>query len=785
MPAITTSACLSATITAALSLGSAAALAKGPPQLPPGHSKNIGISVLSSAPDQVSGGDARIAIEAPPGQRKKLSLTLNGEPVDLGRVEGGQRRIESVIEGLERGDNELNLSHERFGQVQTLTLTNHPITGPIFSGPQQSPFICMTPHEFGIEPQVDSEDPPGFKVYNDAGDTVIGYSTNCSIEPFITYSYRTTDGEWRDWPEDGERPDDLAQTETIDGNTVDFVVRVERGTINRFIYSYAMLVDPDRIGDDEDGPDTSRWNQRLVYQFQGGVAIGHTQGEWAQRLAMNEDVLGLGHAIAYSTGNSTDVHYNLQLGGETALMTKERFIERYGVPDYTLGLGGSGGAIQQYVYGQNHPDLLDAAIPQRSYPDMVTQTIHVGDCELLEHYMDATDRNNPFWQVTDNRSLLVGLNATNFLGNPFYDVQRALGFAAAPGMTECVPAWRGLSPLVLNPNFGSVPEMQRWAPQSDIADIEWTHMDDLRNIYGVGDDGYARRAVDNVGVQYGLKAFRNGEIGAEQFLKVNAKVGGWKPSDEAVQEGFPFIGDPTPANFDPWSRRNMMLSDSNEPAPRHEGNLEAIRSLYETGMIFHGDIEIPILDIRDYMEPILDMHNAHQSFATRQRIRNEMGTAEHQKIWFSGIGPRPYPGSQFNMTLRALKVMDEWMGNILRNPKQSIAKNRPEAAVDTCFGYQGDIIAAGKNVWSGILDDGGEGACTREFPVYTTSRIEAGGPITGDVFKCQLKPVSEALNDGTYGSHSFTPEQVERLQAIHPEGVCDYDRPSAGRPASL
>jgi len=104
------------------------------------------------------------------------------------------------------------------------------------------------------------------------------------------------------------------------------------------------------------------------------------------------------------------------------------------------------------------------------------------------------------------------------------------------------------------------------------------------------------------------------------------------------------------------------------------GNLEAIRSLYETGIIFHGDIEMPILDIRDYMEPILDMHNAHQSFATRQRILNEMGTAEHQTIWFSGIGPEPYPGSQFNMRLRALKVMDEWMGNILRDPKQRIVK---------------------------------------------------------------------------------------------------------------
>jgi hypothetical protein len=57
----------------------------------------------------------------------------------------------------------------------------------------------------------------------------------------------------------------------------------------------------------------------------------------------------------------------------------------YDVPLYTVGVGGSGGGIQQYIYAQNHPGLIDAAIPQYAYPDMVTQVVHVADCELLEH----------------------------------------------------------------------------------------------------------------------------------------------------------------------------------------------------------------------------------------------------------------------------------------------------------------------------------------------------------------------------------------------------------------
>ena len=114
-----------------------------------------------------------------------------------------------------------------------------------------------------------------------------------------------------------------------------------------------------------------------------------------------------------SSGLRTNTHYNLQLGGETALMLKEHFIEDHGVPLYTVGVGGSGGAIQQYVYAQNHPGLLDAAIPQYSYSDMVTQTIHVGDCELLEHYFDSTDRTNPKWQNVLNRRAIQGLNASS------------------------------------------------------------------------------------------------------------------------------------------------------------------------------------------------------------------------------------------------------------------------------------------------------------------------------------------------------------------------------------
>src|SRR5690606_24028735 len=114
----------------------------------------------------------------------------------------------------------------------------------------------------------------------------------------------------------------MATTTTTDGATVDFVIRWERGTINRFIYSIAMLAPTSQ----SDAPDLSAWNKRLVYSFQGGVGIGHYQGNPSRSALFYDYGLANGYAVVYSTANKTGEHYNLQLGGETAIMVKDRFV---------------------------------------------------------------------------------------------------------------------------------------------------------------------------------------------------------------------------------------------------------------------------------------------------------------------------------------------------------------------------------------------------------------------------------------------------------------------------
>lgn len=760
------------------------------------------LKVLSSPAEWVSGGDARIEVSAANVAADEIELWLDGArlttPMTISATSTGAR-LEGVVEGLADGSNTLQARHA--GKVlASLELVNHPITGPMFSGPQQTPFVCAGPRRFNREPLVDSTDPTHFAV-RDAGGATIGYSRDCTLDAWTEYVYMpvggTTTGHYKPLPGDGSRPADMATTTLLDGREVDFVVRIERGTINRFIYQYYMLAP---LGEDPDSPDTSHWNGRLIYSFQGGVGFGHYQGD--QQNVADPGALGKGYAIAYSTGTRTSVHYNLVLGGETAMMTKERFVERYGVPLYTVGTGASGGAIQQYVYAQNHPGLIDAAIPTQNYPDMVGQIPHVGDCELLEYYMDVTDYTNPAWgpATVKNRTWLVGMNAEDSVANPLYPFMQVLAGAGvpiggAPGATECRVAWLGLTAGAINPNFDADGVMAKAGdrmPPEAFQGVQFSHYDDARNVYGVGADGYPRSTWDNVGVQYGLKAMLDGNITPDQFLDLNLKVGGWKRPGQMTAEGFPYNGTGSgeqakvmadPSYFDPWSSRNMNRWDPatpDVPARRSHADVEAIQAAYESGLVFRGRIEVPIINWHPYLEHKLDMHNVHQAFAARKRILNEMGDAGHQVIWFTETRGAP---STFDQRPMALEVMDEWMANIRANPAAGIAANRPAKAVDSCFDIDGSVLAAGEGVWGGILDTQPKGACTLAFPIYSTSRMVAGGPIEGGVFKCALKPVDAALADGTYGSWTPNFVQLNRLYAIFPEGVCDWSKPDQGRPS--
>ncbi|HET8590535.1 MAG TPA: DUF6351 family protein, partial [Nakamurella sp.] len=630
--------------------------------------------------------------------------------------------------------------------------------GPIApDNPRQQPFACVTQLTALGEPVVDNHAGIGHPV-TDAQGTVVGYSADCGAPTRVDYFYRAIgdDPTAALHPYDVAHPPSDVATTTVRGRSVPFIVRYERGTINRFIYSIALLAPHPGAGHTK-RPDLSGWNRDLVFYFIGGTGVGHTQAHDGNALRAVQEpgeqtgalaLLSRGYAVINSTGAATATTYNLQLTGETARMVKRQFVETYGHPRYTFGLGGSGGAVQQFVYAQNDPSLLDALIPIQPFPDMITQVNPVGDCELLEYYMDVVDAQvngtgtvDPKWTTWADRQLVIGLH-----GIDGYPTHNAIASSAGPGSDVCLEEWRGAIPLFFNPLWGATTE-------GSFADIDPAvlattpigYFDDLLPIFGAipGTD-IARSTFNNVGVQYGLRALQRGQITVAEFLNLNAHIGGWKPRQDMVEPGWPYQGDPTPDNIDPWSSRNGTAAEHLAPgdvAPRSTGSLAAMQNAYRAGLVFHGDIDLPIIIIEPYLEPELNEHASREPFAVRERLIAARGNADNLAIWMLGSDSEE---QETTAVLRALDLQTQWLDT----------HRRPAAVQDACFDDSGGLIAEGRDVFDGeisadgsqvLADTANGGPCTQAYPIYGDARTEAGEHVADSVFACQLQPVDRAL----------------------------------------
>jgi hypothetical protein len=115
-----------------------------------GSNQGLDIVTLSSRPDIVSGGTVLVRIS---GSGKMalsdVAVFLNGQDVTTAfQPEAGGRSLLGLVGGLNLGKNNLTAKtidkHNQPYLSAHLTLTNYPITGPIFSGPHEKPFYCMT-----------------------------------------------------------------------------------------------------------------------------------------------------------------------------------------------------------------------------------------------------------------------------------------------------------------------------------------------------------------------------------------------------------------------------------------------------------------------------------------------------------------------------------------------------------------------------------------------------------------------------------------------------------------
>ena len=172
-----------------------------------------------------------------------------------------------------------------------------------------------------------------------------------------------------------------------------------------------------------------------------------------------------------------------------------------------------------------------------------------------------------------------------------------------------------------------------------------------------------------------------------------------------------------------------------------------------------------MIDVRHYLDDQLNMHHSFASMALRLRLLEGSGKSNNHLIW---VAEPP-----FDPTELALATIDAWLSG-----------GKPDNASDRCLDAEGGLIASGDDVWNGSWNGLDTGACLQRFPAFQSPRDAAGGPLTGDVFKCHTKEVNVALRDGTYGEVDMQP-YANHLAQVFPNGVCDYPRGDAGRPGRI
>ncbi|WP_440056919.1 DUF6351 family protein (plasmid) [Pseudoalteromonas sp. T1lg65] len=643
-------------------------------------------------------------------------------------------------------------------------------TQNLYSGPNQYPFYCMT-RESGLgQPVVDNQDGDGVAVY--AGEQIIGYSKDCSTPTRIDYYYQN----------DAGQVVKASSTESlrrlIRNMTPELIFRVEQGTINRFIYTLVMPIAANEIGD---RLAQSQWNKRLIYQFNGGSGIGYRQGRQSAKRVITRQLEQLqhGYAVISSSGNKTSYTYNMLLAEDTARRVKKQFTSLYGEPLYTVGVGGSGGGLAQYLIAQNSTGILDGLIPLYSYPDMVTQTTYALDCDLLNNYFTFRADDKKAWHDWTRRRHLEGMNAVNdfpqragFL-QPLNQLMAGFVPSFPDGNSECINGYFGLSTFINNPRQGF---LRAFFTEPVVEQTHWSYWQDMQHVFGTDQHGMGLSTWDNVGVQYGLEALKQQQITIDEFLDINKKVGSWKPQQQMQQEeiALPF-GNKLPLWLTLWGNHNIT-----EPvdgvAPRHEGSIQAMRQAYRSGQVFIGTVDLPIIDARHYLENELDMHHMSASFYSRLRLQQANGHSNNHVIWVAH--------KDYNPTQLAFEAMDQWLMNLNNNPTLTVSEAKPQMLTDTCFNNLGEVIAAGAKVYDGAWNKQPQGLCSASYPMFSTSRIQAGGNWSGDIFKCQLTSVQDAIEMGMYGEIDMSP-YLEELKNAFPDGVCDYTQPDQGKPVDL
>lgn len=564
------------------------------------------IRVLSNRADLLSGGDALVEVvfdsgAAPPG----TEIRLDGADVSAQFAERPNGRFMGLVSGLPLGESELSV-HLPDGNGAKIALTNHPIEGPVFSGPHLTPWACTLP----------------------------GADSACNVPPTFRYHYQSvaSPGVFQAYdPQSPPAPATVRSITTDHGQTVPYIVREEVGSMNRGIYSVAVLFDPSQPF--EPWAPQAGWNGKLFYPF--GASCGTNYNQGSEQSVLDDRALSQGFAVATTSLNELGHHCDTVKSAESVMMLKEHIVEDFGEIRYTFGEGLSGGSIGQLQVANAYPGLLQGLIPGLTYPDVWTTAMDVADCYLLEQYY-------------------AGPGAALFAA----PAQRMA--VEGHGTPSVCPAWVALFGANIFPdtgcNAGGAPD---YDPDTRPDGCRATVQDIQVNVWGRRpQDGFAHQPYSNRGVQYGLDALNQGLILPEQFLHLNENIGGADIDGNLVPQ------------------RNAM-------------NPQVATTAYRAARVDDGRWldQVAIIDLPSPENA--EIHTPYHAFSIEERLVKAHGHGDNHAIWRGGVIDRVAPAfDTMDAWLEAVEADDS-----ATSLAQKIVANRPAAdpvngigaAEDSCF----------------------------------------------------------------------------------------------------
>jgi hypothetical protein len=670
------------------------------------------IYVLSTRADLVSGGEALISVLLPRGSTaSSLRMSVGRRDVTRAFALRPNGRYEGLLTGLRIGRNVLRAKlpgHE----TARATLINHGSGGPLFAGPQLKPWRCLN----------------GSK------------GPKCHEPTTYTYQYMSAiTHTWESYnPKNPPASATIATTTTENGIKVPFVVRFETGYVDRDQYQIAVVYRPHK-----------RWTawapqrqfvHKLLITHGASCGIDHESATAPSTTSDTAGVpggpgagsspttaLGMGFAVMSTALDNAGHDCDLVTEAESLVMAKQHLIDHYGTLQFTIGTGCSGGSLAQQQIANAYPGIYQGILPQCSFPDAWSTGQQLADYHLTRGYFEHPNKwgQGIAWTPTQIAAVEGHPNHGNAI---IFDTVY----------------WNSLA----NPSnqCNGVSKKQLYNEKSNVRGVRCTLMDYMINVFAPrprkdwsvwekrAHRGFGGIPLDNVGVEYGLNALKDGTISPAQFVDVNAKIGGEDIDLHATRSRF----------------------SATEPALRNDYRSGAVN---ETNNL----VNVAIIDLRG-PDPGA-FHDAYRSWTIRARLEaQEHHFPKNDVIWF---GETPLIGDP-NYTVEGLKAMDRWLTAVERDHRRisleaKIAQDRPANVHDRCS----DVPDLKKVNVPGVGP-----VC--ELPTaqtkFATPRIEAGESIATDIEKCYLEP----LRQSSFYPITFTTAEWKALRRTFPHGVCDY-----------